>query len=144
MLGRDGPASLERFARVISVNLIGTFNIIRLAAAAMAEGAPDEGGERGVIVNTASIAAFDGQIGQAAYAASKAGVAGMTLPLARELARNGIRVMTIAPGVFETPMMAGLPDEAQHTSAPPYRFRRDSDGRRNMPRWSAISSGTRC
>ncbi len=113
VLGREGPASLERFARVISVNLIGTFNMIRLAAAAMAEGAPDEGGERGVIVNTASIAAFDGQIGQAAYAASKAGVAGMTLPLARELARSGIRVMTIAPGVFETPMMAGLPDEAQ-------------------------------
>ncbi|ABQ29849.1 SDR family NAD(P)-dependent oxidoreductase [Acidiphilium cryptum] len=113
VLGRERPASLERFARVISVNLIGTFNMIRLAAAAMAEGAPDEGGERGVIVNTASIAAFDGQIGQAAYAASKAGVAGMTLPLARELARSGIRVMTIAPGVFETPMMAGLPDEAQ-------------------------------
>jgi NAD(P)-dependent dehydrogenase (short-subunit alcohol dehydrogenase family) len=114
VLGRDGaPHRLDAFARVISVNLIGTFNMIRLAAAAMAKGKPDEGGERGVIVNTASIAAYDGQIGQAAYAASKAGVAGLTLPLARELARSGIRVVTIAPGLFETPMMGGLPPEVQ-------------------------------
>jgi NAD(P)-dependent dehydrogenase (short-subunit alcohol dehydrogenase family) len=95
------------------VNLIGTFNMIRLAAAAMAKLEPNAGGERGVIVNTASVAAFDGQIGQAAYAASKAGVAGMTLPVARDLSRNGIRVMTIAPGIFETPMVLGMPHEVQ-------------------------------
>jgi NAD(P)-dependent dehydrogenase (short-subunit alcohol dehydrogenase family) len=98
---------------VINVNLIGTFNMIRLAATAMSRNEPNEEGERGVIVNTASVAAFDGQIGQAAYAASKAGVAGMTLPIARELARSGIRVMTIAPGLFETPMLLGLPQEVQ-------------------------------
>jgi len=115
VLGREGPAPLERFTQVVSVNLIGTFNMIALAAAAMAEGTPNESGERGVIVNTASIAAFDGQIGQAAYAASKGGVVGMTLPIARELARSGIRVVTIAPGIFETPMMAGLPEEAQRS-----------------------------
>lgn len=115
VLGREGPAPLEGFARLVSVNLIGTFNMIRLAAAAMAAGAPNEAGERGVIVNTASIAAFDGQIGQAAYAASKGGVVGMTLPIARELARSGIRVVTIAPGIFATPMMAGLPEEAQRS-----------------------------
>ena len=102
---------------MISVNLIGTFNMIRLAAAAIARAAPGVDGERGVIVNTASIAAFDGQIGQAAYAASKAGVAGLTLPIARELARSGIRVVTIAPGLFATPMMAGLPEEAQASLA---------------------------
>jgi len=113
VLGRDGPHALASFARVVAVNLIGTFNMIRLAAAAIAKGAPGADGERGVIVNTASIAAFDGQIGQAAYAASKAGVAGMTLPIARELARSGIRVVTIAPGLFATPMMAGLPDDVQ-------------------------------
>lgn len=115
VLGRDGPALLDHFARVVSVNLVGTFNMIRVAAAAMAAGEPNAAGERGVIVNTASIAAFDGQIGQAAYSASKGGVVGMTLPIARELARSGIRVMTIAPGVFETPMMAGLPEEAQRS-----------------------------
>ena len=98
---------------MVGVNLIGTFNMIRLAAAAMARGAPNADGERGVIVNTASIAAYDGQIGQAAYAASKAGVAGLTLPVARELARSGIRVVTIAPGLFETPMMGTLPPEVQ-------------------------------
>jgi len=113
VLGRDGPHALASFARVVAVNLVGTFNMIRLAAAAMAKGAPGADGERGVIVNTASIAAFDGQIGQAAYAASKAGVAGLTLPVARELARSGIRVVTIAPGLFATPMMAGLPDDVQ-------------------------------
>jgi NAD(P)-dependent dehydrogenase (short-subunit alcohol dehydrogenase family) len=113
VLGKSGPSSLASFSRVISVNLIGTFNAIRLAAAAMAENAPNEGGERGVIVNTASIAAFDGQIGQAAYSASKGGIVGMTLPIARELARLGIRVMTIAPGIFDTPLLAGLPEPAR-------------------------------
>lgn len=110
VVGRDGPHDLDTFARTIRVNLIGTFNMIRLAAQAMMAGPPNEDGERGVIVSTASIAAFDGQIGQAAYAASKGGVASLTLPLARELAQHGIRVVAIAPGVFETPMMAGLPE----------------------------------
>ena len=110
VVGRDGPHDLDAFARTVRVNLIGTFNMIRLAAQAMAAGTPNSEGERGVIVSTASIAAFDGQIGQAAYAASKGGVASLTLPLARELAQHGIRVVAIAPGVFETPMMAGLPE----------------------------------
>lgn len=110
VVGRDGPHDLDAFARTVRVNLIGTFNMIRLAAQAMAAGTPNGEGERGVIVSTASIAAFDGQIGQAAYAASKGGVASLTLPLARELAQHGIRVVAIAPGVFETPMMAGLPE----------------------------------
>jgi NAD(P)-dependent dehydrogenase (short-subunit alcohol dehydrogenase family) len=114
-LGKSGPHPLEAFNRVILVNLIGTFNVIRLAAAAMAENQPSAGGERGVIVNTASVAAFDGQIGQAAYSASKGGVVGMTLPIARDLARLGIRVMTIAPGIFETPMLAGLPEAARQS-----------------------------
>lgn len=113
VLGREGPHRLESFARAIAINLTGTFNMIRLAAEAMAAGQPDAGGHRGVIVNTASVAAFDGQIGQAAYAASKGGVAAMTLPVARELARHGIRVVTIAPGIFETPMMAGMSAEVQ-------------------------------
>lgn len=113
VLGREGPHRLPSFARAVHINLIGTFNAIRLAAEAMARNAPDEGGERGVIVCTASVAAFDGQIGQAAYSASKAGVVGMTLPIARELARYGVRVMTIAPGIFETPMLKGLPQAAQ-------------------------------
>ena len=112
-LGRDGPHPLDSFTKVIQVNLIGTFNVIRLAAAAMLGNEPDEEGGRGVIVNTASVAAFDGQIGQAAYAASKGGVVSMTLPLAREFARSGIRVAAIAPGLFDTPMMAGLPEEAR-------------------------------
>ena len=111
-LGKDGPHDLARYRAVIDVNLVGTFNCIRLAAAEMAANEAQDG-ERGAIVNTASIAAFDGQMGQAAYAASKAGVAGMTLPLARDLARNGIRVNTIAPGLFLTPMLMGLPDEAR-------------------------------
>ena len=113
VVGRDAPHRLDSFARVIGINLIGTFNMIRLAAAAirLSEAGPD--GERGVIVNTASIAAYDGQVGQAAYAASKGGVVGMTLPIARELARNGIRVMTVAPGLFGTPMMMGLPADVQ-------------------------------
>ena len=117
LLGRNGPHALDSFARIVAVNLIGTFNMLRLAAEAMAEGAAGEGGERGVIVNTASIAAFDGQIGQAAYAASKGGVAALTLPAARELARHGIRVMTVAPGVFETPMMAGMSAEVREALA---------------------------
>jgi NAD(P)-dependent dehydrogenase (short-subunit alcohol dehydrogenase family) len=113
VLGKEGPLPLERFSRVITVNLVGSFNAIRLAAAAMSQNQPGEGGERGVIVNTASVAAFDGQIGQAAYSASKGGVVGMTLPIARELARFGIRVMTIAPGIFDTAMLAGLPEAAR-------------------------------
>ncbi|MBO9365746.1 MAG: SDR family NAD(P)-dependent oxidoreductase [Roseiflexus sp.] len=111
-LGKEGPLPLERFTRVIAVNLIGTFNAVRLAAAVMASNTPNDDGERGVVVCTASIAAFEGQIGQVAYSASKAGVAGMTLPLARELARYGIRVVSIAPGTFDTPMLAGLPEAA--------------------------------
>lgn len=113
VVGKDGPHALETFARAIDINLIGSFNLTRFAADRMAKGAPNEEGERGVIVYTASVAAFDGQIGQAAYSASKAGIVGMTLPVARELARYGIRVMTIAPGIFETPMMASLTPEVQ-------------------------------
>ena len=113
VLGREGPHRLDVFARAVSINLIGTFNMIRLAAEAMSRQPPNDEGERGVIVCTASVAAYDGQIGQAAYAATKAGVVGMTLPAARELARHGIRVMTIAPGIFETPMLKGLPQAAQ-------------------------------
>ena len=113
ILGRDGPHTLAGFARAVNVNLVGSFNLTRLAAAEMAKATPNGEGERGVIVYTASVAAFDGQIGQAAYAASKAGLVGMTLPIARELARNGIRVMTIAPGLFHTPMMASLPADVQ-------------------------------
>jgi NAD(P)-dependent dehydrogenase (short-subunit alcohol dehydrogenase family) len=112
-VGKDGPHPLDAFAKTISINLIGTFNMIRLAAAAMSKNKPTENGERGVIVNTASVAAFDGQIGQAAYAASKSGVVGMTLPIARDLSRNAIRVMTIAPGIFETPMLLGMPQDVQ-------------------------------
>ncbi|MFZ6044918.1 3-hydroxyacyl-CoA dehydrogenase [Pseudomonas sp. CR3202] len=113
VIGRNGAHGLDSFARTISINLVGSFNMLRLAAEAMAQGAPNEEGERGVIINTASVAAFDGQIGQAAYSASKSGVVGMTLPIARELARSGIRVMCIAPGIFETPMMAGMPQEVR-------------------------------
>lgn len=113
ILGRKGLHQLAAFQRAIAINLTGTFNMIRLAAQAMQQAVPNAEGERGVIVNTASIAAFDGQIGQAAYAASKAGIVGMTLPIARELARYGIRVMTIAPGIFETPMLLGMPQTVQ-------------------------------
>ena len=115
--GRNGPHSLESFTRAIAINLIGTFNMLRLAATAMTTNEPMADGERGVIINTASVAAFEGQIGQAAYAASKAGVAGLTLPAARELARFGIRVVTIAPGLFMTPMMAGFSPEVQQALA---------------------------
>ncbi len=117
VLGKQGPHALDSFARVINVNLIGSFNLLRLVAAAMAEGPANEGGERGVIINTASIAAYDGQIGQAAYAASKGAIASLTLPAARELARFGIRVLTIAPGIFETPMMAGMTQEVRDSLA---------------------------
>jgi NAD(P)-dependent dehydrogenase (short-subunit alcohol dehydrogenase family) len=113
VLGRQGPHSLARFVTAVQVNLVGTFNVTRLAAEAMAGNEPQQDGERGVIVNTASVAAFEGQIGQAAYSASKAGVAGMTLPIARELARHGIRVMAIAPGIFDTPMLAAMPDQVR-------------------------------
>lgn len=112
-VGKEGPHALASFTRCISVNLIGTFNMIRLAAAAMAQGQPNSAGERGVVVNTASVAAYDGQIGQSAYSASKGGIVAMTLPIARDLARDGIRVCTIAPGIFETPMLTGMPQEVQ-------------------------------
>ncbi|RWO82855.1 3-hydroxyacyl-CoA dehydrogenase [Mesorhizobium sp.] len=114
-IGKDGPHPLDQYRKVIEVNLIGTFNMIRLVADQAAKLEPLDGGERGVIVNTASVAAYDGQIGQAAYSASKSGVVGMTLPVARDLARSGIRVCTIAPGIFKTPMMAGMPQEVQDT-----------------------------
>jgi NAD(P)-dependent dehydrogenase (short-subunit alcohol dehydrogenase family) len=116
-VGKSGPAKLEEFTRVISVNLIGTFNCIRLAAAQMAQNAPGADGERGVVINTASVAAFDGQIGQAAYSASKGGIVGMTLPIARDLAELGIRVVTIAPGIFETPLLGTLPEPVRASLA---------------------------
>ena len=115
VVGKRGPHPLEGFSRAVRINLVGTFNVARLAAAAMVENEPDSGGERGVIVNTASVAAFDGQIGQAAYSASKGGVVSMTLPMARELAEHGIRVVTVAPGIFDTPMLAALPEEARES-----------------------------
>ena len=117
ILGKNGPHALASFAQVINVNLVGSFNLLRLAAAAIAETTADADGERGVIINTASVAAFDGQVGQAAYAASKGAIASLTLPAARELARFGIRVMTIAPGIFETPMMAGMTPEVRDSLA---------------------------
>jgi NAD(P)-dependent dehydrogenase (short-subunit alcohol dehydrogenase family) len=112
-IGKDGPHPLDVFQRTVSINLVCTFNMSRLAADAMSKSEPNNEGERGVIINTASVAAYDGQIGQAAYASSKAAVAGMTLPMARDLSRNGIRVMTIAPGIFETPMLLGMPQDVQ-------------------------------
>lgn len=115
VLNKDGPQKLANFTRVININLVGTFNMIRVAAEAMSKGEPNAAGERGVIVSTASVAAWDGQIGQPAYAASKAGIVGMTLPVARELARFGIRVCAIAPGLFYTPMMESLPPEVQES-----------------------------
>ena len=117
VLPKEGVQPLAHFTRVIDINLVGTFNAIRLAAAAMANGAPNDSGERGVIVTTSSVAAFDGQIGQAAYSASKGGIVAMTLPLAREFARLGVRVMTIAPGTFDTPLLAGLPEAARESLA---------------------------
>lgn len=118
VVGRDGSAhDLDLFRKVIEVNLIGTFNVLRLSAAAMAKNEPDDGGERGVVINTASVAAFDGQVGQVAYAASKGGVVGLTLPSARDLMKLGIRVMTIAPGTFDTPLLAGIPDKVREALA---------------------------
>lgn len=113
VVGKEGPHKLESFTKVININLIGTFNMLRLAAEAMLKNEPDAGGERGVIVNTASVAAYEGQLGQAAYAASKGGIVALTLPVARELARSGIRCLTIAPGIMETPMLLGMPAEVQ-------------------------------
>ena len=131
VLGRDGPHSLDAFVKVIEVNLIGTFNVIRLAATAMQELDPNEDDERGVIINTASVAAFEGQVGQAAYAASKGGVVSMTLPIARELAREQIRVVSIAPGLFDTPMMESFPDKVRQSLADqclyPKRFGRPDE-----------------
>ncbi len=115
VVSSKGVHDLGRFAKVVQINLIGTFNVVRLAAAAISESDPNEAGERGVIINTASAAAFDGQIGQVAYSASKGGIVAMTLPLARDLARSGIRVMTIAPGIFDTPMLAGLPEDVRQS-----------------------------
>lgn len=114
-VGKEGPHPLDIFEMVINVNLIGTFNVIRLGAAAMGMNTPNDHGERGVIINTASVAAFDGQIGQAAYSASKGGIVGMTLPIARDLSRTGIRVCTIAPGLFDTPLLASLPEAARES-----------------------------
>lgn len=113
VLSKEGPMSMDHFNKVVQINLMGTMNVVRLAAEKMAENTPNEDGEKGVIINTASVAAFEGQIGQAAYSASKAGVVGMTLPIAREFADYGIRIMTIAPGLFETPMLGGLPEKAK-------------------------------
>lgn len=117
IVGKNGAHPLDLFQKVVSINLIGSFNMMRLAAEAMSGNTPEPTGERGVMINTASVAAFDGQIGQAAYAASKAGVAGMTLPIARDLAKTGIRCMTIAPGIFGTPMIFGMPQEVQDSLA---------------------------
>jgi 3-hydroxyacyl-CoA dehydrogenase/3-hydroxy-2-methylbutyryl-CoA dehydrogenase len=124
LIGRKGPLPLDAFNKVLQINLVGTLNVIRLTVEKMMNNAPDEEGEKGVIINTASIAAFDGQIGQAAYSASKAGIVGMTLPLAREVSDYGIRVVTIAPGVFETPMMAGLPPAVKEDMAKAVPFPR--------------------
>jgi NAD(P)-dependent dehydrogenase (short-subunit alcohol dehydrogenase family) len=124
ILGREGPHDLESFWRVLEVNLVGTFNVLRLAAWAMRENPPDGEGQRGVIVNTASVAAYEGQIGQAAYAASKGGVVALTLPAARELAEWGIRVVTIAPGLFDTPLLQGLPEKAKASLAEQVPFPR--------------------
>ena len=115
VLGKNGPHALESFERTLRINLVGTFNVIRLAAEALCAHPPGDSGERGVIVNTASVAAFDGQIGQAAYSASKGGIVAMTLPIARELAKSGVRVVTIAPGIFDTPLLAGLPEAARQS-----------------------------
>ena len=115
VLGKEGPMDIQPFNRVVQINLVGTMNVIRFAAEQMAKNQPNEDGERGVLINTASIAGFEGQIGQAAYASSKAGVIGLTLPVARELAQHGVRVVTIAPGIFETPMMAGMSDKVRES-----------------------------
>src|SRR5205823_4966664 len=132
ILGKEGIHALASFARVVNINLIGSFNMTRLAAERMAKNTPNAGGERGIILYTASVAAFDGQVGQPAYSASKAGIVGMTLPVARELARFGIRVMTIAPGIFETPMMGQIPPDIAESLGKMVPF---------PPRDSAMSGG---
>ena len=139
-----GPHPLEAFEQVLRVNLIGTFNAIRLAAQRMAANPPGVDGERGVIINTASVAAYDGQIGQAAYSASKGGIVGMTLPIARDLARDGIRVCTIAPGIFDTPLLGQLPDAARQSLERQTPFPLGWALRRNSRRWRSKSSRTRC
>ncbi len=143
-IGKDGPHPLDQYRKVIEVNLVGTFNMIRLVADRAARLDALEGGERGVIVNTASVAAFDGQIGQAAYSSSKGGVVGMTLPVARDLARSGIRVCTIAPGIFKTPMMAAMPQEVQDSLGARCRFLRASASPPNTRRSPCTSWKTRC
>ena len=143
-LGKDGPVPARRVPKVVEINLIGTFNVIRLAAERIAKTEPI-GGERGVIVNTASVAAFDGQIGQAAYSASKGGVVGMTLPIARDLSRELIRVVTIAPGLFNTPLLAGLPEAAQGVAGQAgAASRRGWASPTSTARWPCTSSRTRC
>lgn len=144
ILGKEGPHGLESFRRVLEVNLLGTFNVLRLAAWAMRENPPDAEGQRGVIVNTASVAAFEGQIGQAAYAASKGGVVALTLPAARELAGWGIRVVTVAPGLFDTPLLQGLPEKAKASSRPRSPFPRGLAAPRSTPPWSSTSWKTPC
>ena len=144
IVGRDGPVALDDFRRVIEVNLIGTFNLMRLAAADMAGAEPDAQGQRGIIVSTASVAAFEGQIGQAAYAASKGGVHALTIVAAREFARTGVRVMTIAPGLFGTPMLLGMPQEYRTAWPPRCRSRRASAPRMSMLNWCWRSATTPC
>ena len=133
IVGKDGPMPLSQFATVVQVNLIGSFNMARLAAAVLVNNEPNAGGERGVIIHTSSIAAYEGQIGQVAYAASKGGVVGMTLPMARDLSRNGVRVLTIAPGIMQTPMLAVCRKRCRNLWAPRCRFLHASDNRVNMP-----------
>jgi NAD(P)-dependent dehydrogenase (short-subunit alcohol dehydrogenase family) len=142
IVGRDGPLPLDAFRRVIEVNLIGSFNLLRVVAAEMIALDPLADGERGIIVSTASVAAYEGQIGQAAYSASKGGIASLTLPAARELARYGVRVVAIAPGLFETPMLQGLPPNVQGASPRAFHSRAGSAGPRNMPLWSCICART--
>jgi len=144
VVGRSGPHRLETFSRAININLIGSFNALRLAAQAMSGNTPNQDGERGVIINTASIAAFEGQIGQAAYSASKGGIVAMALPIARELAPFGIRVMTIAPGVFDTPMLATLSAEVRASLGAQVPFPSRLGSPRNTRGWPRSLSRTRC
>ncbi len=144
LVGRDGPHDLASFQRIVNINLIGTFNIARLTANVMQNNEPGDSGERGVIVNTASVAAFDGQIGQAAYSASKAGVAAMTLPLARELAKLGIRIMTVAPGLFRTPLMDELPEEVQAALGASVPSLHVLVTQMSLQCWRSRSSKTKC
>lgn len=144
IVGKNGAHPLDLFQKVVSINLIGSFNMMRLAAEAMSANTPESTGERGVLINTASVAAFDGQIGQAAYAASKAGVAGMTLPIARDLSKTGIRCMTIAPGIFGTPMIFGMPQEVQDSLAASIPFPARLAARKTTPGWCTASSPTIC